>query len=295
MLWFFFALLAPILWAISNLIDGDLILHRVKSPSVILGLTGLFSGLPAVYVFITHQFVMPSLGMILLGLLAGAVSLLAYLPYFRTLTIANPAEAVLLWNLSPVLIAIGAHVFLGEQLSVTKYLAIALLVFSAIYIERSHVKEMQKLWSPRVLGLMTLASIGTATQALLEKQLYTTVSARSGIALVSIGSFALGLCLFFFSRERRIVIDALRKNGTLLVINQLLDVVASVCLSIAIFYGYVSVVTAIGGIQPLFILAFAWLGSHLFTKKQFQTVPSPPAYKIAIATLCTAVGMTMLG
>lgn len=64
MLWLLLALLAPLIWAFSNLIDDDLVLHRLKNPNVLVGMTGLFAGLPAAFLFMTGMVTVPSWQMV---------------------------------------------------------------------------------------------------------------------------------------------------------------------------------------------------------------------------------------
>lgn len=295
MLWIFLALLAPFLWAISNLVDGDLILHRLKNPTLILGVTGLFSGLPAAYLIASGTFTAPEWSILLFGVVTGVVSLFAYYPYFRALEMTHPASAILLWNLSPVLVAISAYFLLDERLSISAYIAIGLLLASVLIVEGSSASREKSKEGMSVMRWMLLASVLTAAQAIMEKKLFLETSSSTGVALISVGSFFSGFFLLLFSSQRRTFFRTFVKGGLLLTGNQLIDVAAAVSLSVAISMGPVSVVTALGGVQPLFILALAWIASRLFSKKQFQIAKAPPTVAVAISVVLTIIGLFLIG
>ncbi|MFA5129978.1 MAG: DMT family transporter [Patescibacteria group bacterium] len=294
MLWLVLSLLAPLLWAITNLIDDDLILHRLKQPFVIVGITGLFAGIPAAYFLATGAFHVPSWPIIVFGLMTGVVNLAVYYPYFRALQTTNPESAILFWNLAPVLVAVFAFIFLGERLSIVKYVAIGLIILSTIIIESSHV-EFKPHGNAKALRWMILASCCTAIQYLMEKKLYEMSGAQVGITLICIGSFVCGMLVFLSRKNRKIISKAFSKNGWLLTLNQSLDVGAAICSNFAISLGAVSLVSALQGAQSLFVVGLAWLAGHLFTKKQFRIAKAAPFGRVVLAVALTMIGLVVIG
>jgi len=293
MLWLLFALLAPLLWAATNLIDDDLVLHRLKKPVIILGITGLFACLPALVIILTGHFMMPSWSIILFGLVTGIVSLIAYYPYYRALETANPESVILFWNLAPVLVVLFAFLFLGEQLSLIKYVAIGLLILSAIIVEGSHT-DFKPRGNMRALWWMVLGSVVTAIQYTMEKELFTRTTSANGIALICIGSFVSALIILAPKHRRQALVRAFQKNRMILVINHVLDMSAVVCSSLAISLGSVSIVSAIGGIQALFVLGLAWIATRIFTKKQIQIAKAPPFARMAVAVTLSVIGLWVI-
>lgn len=295
MLWLVFALLAPLIWAFSNLIDDDLVLHRLKNPNVLVGMTGLFAGIPAVFLFTIGAVPIPSLQMICFGILVGALSLLVYYPYFRALESTHPANVILLWNLSPILVVLFAFLFLGERLTLMKYVAIGLILFSTVVIEVVRGNEKKHKMELRAFYWMLVASVGAAVQVILEKRMYMETSTITGIAFISIGSFFTGTLFFLLRKNRLILKNAFAKSGKILLLNEALEISAVVVASIAISLGPVSLVTAIGGSQAIMIMFLSLLLSRVFTKKQFKLAKSPPLDRIMIACLLVVVGLMMIG
>ena len=295
MLWFLFAISASVLWAISNLIDGDLVLNRVKNPLVIVTVTGLFSILPFLYECLIGNFSFPPLLISLFGIFLGFLSLMAFYPYFRALEHSHPASAVLLWNLSPVLIAITAFVFLGERLLPTQYLAISLIVCSAMLVSggsRSQKAKGQK--GSSAVAWMLLASLFTASEALLSKWLFGHASSGTVIGLISLGSFVLSLVLLCIPSIRKSLRTLLPKHGGVFALNETLNNVAFVCSAMAVSLGPVSLVKAIEGTQAFFVLACSWVAVRLFSRKQFHVARPPRAGVMIVACSLALVGLMLM-
>jgi drug/metabolite transporter (DMT)-like permease len=293
MLWLLFALLAPLLWAATNILDDDLVLHRLKKPVVILTITGLFTSIPAVYLILFRHVAIPSVSVLLFGIATGALALLTYYPYYRALETTNPESAILFWNLAPVLVAIFAFVFLGERLVLIKYVAIGLLILSAIIAEGSQT-EFQHRGNTKAFGWMALASVCVATESIMEKYLYGLSNTATGIAMMGIGGAFITFLMLCSRTRRRAVIGAFKKNGRLLTGNHLLDTAAVVCSNLAIAYGSVSVVSAFQGIQPLFVMMFAGIASRFFTNKQLRLAKAPQTMRVAVAVMLSVIGLWAL-
>ncbi len=296
MLWFFLALLAPILWAISNVIDGELMRHRVKDARVMLVTVGLFSWLPALAIILSGHLALPAWPIVLFGLATGVVSLWAFYPYFRALETAHPVSAVLLWNLSPVLVAASAFVLLGERLDLPRYTAIAFLITSAILANLAALPSSTRKGARRhdVLAWMFLASIMTAGQALMEKGLFERTSPASGLALIALGSFTSSACLLFTPKVRRAFRQNFKTHRVLLSTNEGINLTAAVVASLSISLGPVSLVKALEGVQALAVLAFAWIAMKLFPRTKFHLSEAPPLPMILIATAFAVAGLWLI-
>ena len=294
MLWIFLALLAPLLWAISNLIDGDLVLNRIKNPLVIMTVTGLFSVFPFLFIILTNTFSWPRLSVILFGVLTGFVSLLAFYPYFRALENSHPTSALLLWNVSPVITAVAAFVFLNERLSPYQYLAVLLLIGSAIIAGISSGTNTNTKKKQSNVGWMLLASLLTATQAIMSKWLFGQTSTGTGVGLISLGSFGLSASFFLIPSIRKQIPDAFSKHSKILILNETLSMFAFVCSSFAIGLGSVSLVKAIEGVQAFFVFGFSWIAARIFSRKQFRIAESPKAGLTILACVIAVVGLMLI-
>lgn len=294
MLWFFFALLATVIWSASNLIDDDFVLHRLKDPNVLVGMTGLFAGIPALFLCLAGLVSFDSPQTILFGLGIGVLNLLVYYPYFRALETTHPANVVVLWHLNVIFVAIFAFIFLGERLSLSAYIAILLILLGAIIVETAPADFQKRKMERRAFWWMMLALVGATAEAILIKFFLSQTPTTSGIGLMFTGSFLVGT-LFFFSKKNRTTFKrAFIRSKHLLLLNELLEILAVVFSQLAISLGPVSLVTAIGGSQALFVLLFSIVASRLFTKKQFRIAKTPPAIRIIFASMIIIIGLYVI-
>ena len=253
MLWIWLSLAAPTLWAASNMIDYDLLCGRMRSPATLLVITGVSSAVPGLSMLIAGTLEWPDRSAFVLAGLSGCLGLLVYYPYFRALMISSPSRALLMWNLSPALVAVMAHAFLHEVLSTAQLVGVGLLIGSSLIAIPACA--LQK-YSLAPYAWMSLASILLATQAVLEKALFAHASLASGIGWMSLAAGITTLIIVaIVPRSRPNVSVVVGTDTRRLVLNQLLDVSAVLCLSAATSLGPVSLVHAIGGIQPIMVLA----------------------------------------
>src|SRR4051812_39161036 len=98
--WLVPAIVSPLLWGASNVIDDALVNHHLQSTSTLLLVTGCFAGTPAVYALLIGQLAWPGALTAILALLAGGLGLIVYAPYYEALKSETPTGVILMWNLS---------------------------------------------------------------------------------------------------------------------------------------------------------------------------------------------------
>lgn len=280
------ALLAPALWAATNLIDRGLerALHHV-GPLVIV--TGLFAGVPGLILLLMGRPVTANVSVLLLAAVTGAVGLAVYVPYLRALRLADPAVVVLQWNLAPVLTAIFAWFVVDERLSFQQCVAILALVVASLVA--SYQPRPTHLFS-RAAPWMFLASCLTALEAVLQKRLYEQVSFLTGFEMISLAILVLTLVLLLLrTTDRRILIHALETGKTKwFIMDETLDVAASAAKGAAISLGPVSVVQAAEGLQPLFVYALESL------RGQRPRLSANQGRRLMLAAVLAVVGLAFL-
>jgi drug/metabolite transporter (DMT)-like permease len=285
-LWLLPALAAPILWAASNLIDERLVRTSVRDPLALLLITGLFGSLPAVLIFFSGG--LPDSSTILLALLGGCLEILAYYPYLLTLKTTSASNVILMWNLTPVFIMLLAHTFLGERLFPWEYLALFFLVISSMLASFNSDK---KTWDKNAFLWMLFASLLLALSSVIEKSVYERVDFLMGFGWLSLGVLLTTMALFLlFPRARRHLFSSLKTSlAPTLVGNEFLDLSAVTALQWATSLGPVSLVSAVDGTQPLFILLIGWL--FLKSKK----MEKPELARTLIAVALAVAGLAIIG
>jgi drug/metabolite transporter (DMT)-like permease len=255
MLWIIPALAAPALWAVSNLIDESLVRRTVRDPMALVLATGIFASLPAVAAVVQGRLFWPGYEIAAIALAGGALGLVVYFPYLKALELASPSSVILMWNLAPVMIVGLARGLAGEILSPPDYLAVVLLVLSSAI---ASVSPHPSGWFNKGFPWMAIASVLLAVAAVAEKATYQRLPFFAGFAWLSIGAMGTTAVLAILCRKSRQQLqDCLRtRTSAVLLANGGLDFAAVFALNLATSKAPVSIVHALGGLQPIFVLAF---------------------------------------
>lgn len=284
MFWLPLTIVAAILWSFTNLMDSDLLERRRQNPNVLTFVTGVFGSLPVLLIPL-FAIPAPSREVVFAALLAGGIGLFVYWPYYQALERTHTANVILLWNLAPVFVVCSTWFFLGEQLASREYIALILLVAS------SFLTSYQPTASQRIplkaVAWMVLASVTTAVEYTLLGYVFERLPIMEGIAWVSVGVLVATVAIPVFVPAVRQQVTRAAASTRLrerFAINELLDLAANVLRQAAIRLGPVGLVSAVGGLQPLFVLLFGPL---------FKTKQSPPIRFVTVVAVF--LGMMGLG
>src|ERR1700722_5282785 len=116
MSWFYLALLAPLLYAVVNLLDDNLLSFVYKSPYLAATSAGFCGALPLLSrIFIQSHSLSLSLSFLAAG--SGFLTLAYYFFYFKGLQAETPSVVIALFGLAPATIPFFAHFIVHEHLS----------------------------------------------------------------------------------------------------------------------------------------------------------------------------------
>lgn len=287
MMWILAALGAPALWAASNIIDEELLRHRLRDPLSLMAMTGTVAGIPGLVLLLWSHASLPDVTSIAIAIVVGVLALGSYLPYYYALLEDDAADVIMFWNLAPVLIAVLAAVFADERLSFPQYAAMALLVVGSLIAQGG--KRTKPVQSGKAYLLMLFASVVVAVEVTLGKILYERTAFASGFMVVSLAMLAVGLvalCVRFSYLRKRIR----RHEAVSLGVNELLDTSATTLKSFALSIGPASLVQALEGVQPLFIVLLEMLGVDGIIVKRSRA----EYVRLAASALCVVLGLGLL-
>lgn len=257
--WIIVAVLANFFWA--GAIISDKIL-RTKFISDSLSLTALFGLSNFIPMLAAGPFLelhFPEWGIFSAAILAGALILLAMLPYVRALSFEEASRVAPMWSTIPVFVLVMAHFFLGERLTQTNYFAFAFLLIGGILVSIKKAKETLKFKFSAAFWLMLLSSVSLAVSDILLKFVYRTQSYWNGAFLVSFGSVITAAIMVLVLRKRflKCIKGINWKTIALLAASTAGGVIGRLFYFLAVMAGSISIVTVIGGIESLFVLAYA--------------------------------------
>ena len=294
--WFFIALIAPVLWAITNHIDKHLINKYFKGGGV--GALLIFSSLIGIFVLPLILIIQPNVFSIepLLALLItfnGFLYVLGLLPYYYALRDDEASVVVPLFQTIPVFSYILAFIVLGETLTSIQIIASLLIIIGAILLSLDLNKKKLK---KKVFWLMLLASFSVALNGLIFKFVAikgdfwtTSFWEYIGFAILSI------ILLIFINPYRKQFLSALKLNRIPVLswstANEIFNITAKMVMNFATLLAPLALVWMVNSFQPFFVLIFGviltlffpYLGKETLVKKHLiQKI-------VAIAIMFTGV------
>lgn len=254
--WFIYAILAPILWAAGNVIDKFLLEKHIKNPVSYQVLISLFDIISLIIILIIFPISINIYGFIL-GVTVGIISAIAITFYNRSLIEEEASRIVPLIYLESIFVAILAYIFLGEILNFQKYLGIIFIVMGGILIS---FKKIKKWHFSSTIKFILVTAILLGTTGIITKYTLGFIDYSSLLVSELIGYIIFG-SLFLLSKNIRenffkSVKNFKKKIFSLMLINSIISLMASLCYLSATSLSPVSLVYAIISIQPFFIFLY---------------------------------------
>lgn len=270
MSWFYLALLAPLLYAMVNLLDDNLLAFVYKSPYLATASVGLFGSLPLLSRFFINTHAIPD-SLAVLSVVAGFLTLAYYFFYFRGFESATPSIVIALFSLAPATIPVFAHFIVHEQLTVLEIVGFVIVLLASMGLAVTDVKRFK---FSKALVYVAIAVVFMDIVSIATKYVYQRADFYPAYLYFS---FGMGLGGIFFlliklTDNKRLVAQiakTIKKLLPVIIITELIGVTAELTLNLAISRGPVSLVKVIEGIQPMFVLLIA-LGLHPFWPKYFR-------------------------
>lgn len=258
--WHVLALVAALVWACVNLVDKFVLSKKFSGSAVACAFTGLSSLVACVLALLFTSVEIPSLPVLFTLLLAGAMITASFYFYYQALRVEEVSRVVPVFLLDPLLTALVAGALLSEFLSPLKYAGVALIVAGTFGLSVRNPLSLRNIkFSPGVLLAFVSLVLFSLTGPMLKWALYgASVQAaffweRVGVAFSSIPFFLASW------REVKGVFAARQFAGLAFFGASLASVAAVYLFTISVSQGQVTVVAALGAIQPLFVLLLASL------------------------------------
>jgi len=249
--WLTLALLYPAVYMLVNLIDKFLVEKRVRncfSLCIVSGIVVLVIG-AAIAILFPFEGLTPRLAII--GLIAGLIYSGGYILYIFAMSVEEASRVVSLLYMIPLFVLLFATVFLGEKLPGWKYAAIATAVAGAILIgiEKFELKPVMR----KAFWIVIISCIFFAGGATISKYLLGHLSYWNVFTIQSFG-VAVGLTSMVFSRHARAHFKHTMKSLHIIVLSEIVDLTATMMFFAAASMAAISKVSAMGALQPLYVL-----------------------------------------
>jgi uncharacterized membrane protein len=250
--WLILAMAAPFLWALMNIIDVYFVSSVYENEWDGAIISSLFQIVP--------WFLVPILGIgtltgngVILATLSGVLTAGSIFFYFRAMFArADAALILIIWNTGAILVPL-LQVLVGERLPFIKYAGIIIIFLGATLISADS-KLREKKFGKMVLEL-SAAVVLYAIATVLQGKAYAAMPFWSGLLFVSLGSAIVGI-VFWVIRPRKNgqLKKLVRKYSGVFILAEGLALVGNVIGQRALATGSVSLVAALGNIQPAWIM-----------------------------------------
>jgi drug/metabolite transporter (DMT)-like permease len=263
--WFVLALIAPLLWACGNLLDDHLLKNVFKNAAFAAVIAGVFGSLPAIYIywFSRPSSIAPKL--ILYAISAGILTVLFYYFYFRTLESDEPSVAIALNNITPVIVLFLAFFILHEKLRLLQYLGVSIIITSSFALSAINIKKFK---FSRSIEFASYGAVAYALAAILAKYSYERASFTNVYFWISIGYGIAGIAAFLLLRDRRqfrfLLSRGQKRIAAILIGAELINTAGELVQGAAMKGGPVTIVRALEGIQPLYVLLLGVILAQFF-------------------------------
>jgi drug/metabolite transporter (DMT)-like permease len=292
-IWLLLSILAPFLWAITNITDVILRRNYIKDDftltwftsitdlPVLIGLL-IIGGIPTFHI-------LPSTGLLISGLL----SIIPLYFYYKALEFEEPSRIAIFFQFIPIATLLIATLFLNESLNFNQVIAFVLILSGGILA--SIKKNQNDFKISAALWLMIISSILYA----ISFTLFKAYEPSYQLFIQALSWYYIGRMIFPFgsllSQKHRAKIryntNNLNKSSiTLFLTNIIADALAVGALNYAVTLGKVSLTAVITGIQPLFVFTIA-----IIMGKQFLIIPKENLKPFSLTTKASAFTLIIIG
>lgn len=263
-LWLITAILAPTLWAFSNILDAALRKEFIKEDLTLTWLSGLLRFPFVILFFWSGGWEVPTAFSLFMIFVAGVLWILPVILYFKALEHEEASRVALFTQMVPVFTLTIAYFMLGEKLSGFQLLAFLLLICGGTLAALKRVEEKWHL--TKAFFVIAVACILWAFSDVLFKKYEMAFSDfHAAFAIYFFSSFLTSIGLYLYSKSKTVksapIKNIPKRAWVFLVLSVVAANVGSLSFSYALTLKEASLTTVMLGIQPLMAFALAWFFS----------------------------------
>lgn len=289
--WLLFALLSPAFMAMNIVVNKFLVTKKFSgyfSMIVYLNFVDLIFA-AVVYLLTPVSFIFPYS---FFSMTIGLMPVVGFWFYSKALRVEEASRLSPLFQFIPIFVALLSVLFLGEILSAQKYFGIALIVLTSILISYKRSENGHSLSA--AFKLMVPFTVIIAVYTVLNKFLLGYLDFWSVFFWMMIGSWLGVMSMLLFSKPRKAFVKSVSKLGKETFIITLTGegsyILGTIFSLIAISLGYVSIVSALAGLQQFFVFIYMILLS-LFV----PTILKEEIHRNAIVVKTVAIALMFVG
>ncbi|OGZ35058.1 MAG: hypothetical protein A2174_00525 [Candidatus Portnoybacteria bacterium RBG_13_41_18] len=298
MSWFLFALAGYFLYAVVTVINKFLLRQRATTKPIVFT---FYIGVLSIFTFIIApfgDFSWPGFQLFLFDLFVGVIFFVAIWAFYEALDVNEASRvAPLIGGLIPIIVLLLSYIFLTEYLTRLQILAFFLLVFGGVLVSlkksRGGIKESLRGFNFIILAIIFHAIYWILAKYVFENQEFITgfIWSRMGLVLAS------GLVLLR-PTWRKMIFDSEGQMtaglGGGLIGAKIIAGFGSLLVHLAISMGSVALISAMQGIEYVFLLILTVIFSLKFPKFLEEKISGQILAQKIIAVLLIGAGLVIL-
>ena len=302
MTWFFLALVAPFLYALTNFIDKILLEKYFKEGGV--GTLILFSALlsiialPIILIADPSVLTVSSYSIFILSIVALLdVAILWF--YLLALEGDEPSIIIVFYQLVPVFALVFGYLILGETLTQLQLVAMGIIIFGTTLVAFEFDDENNFKLRKQTILFMSAAALAWAMESVLFKVVALEENVWRSLFWEHLALVAIGILIMIFIRSyREHFIKALRNNSgpilSLNVTNESLYMLGNITVAFAVMLAPVSLILLGESFQSIFVLIIGVVFTVFFPKIYNEKIEKRHMVQKLLAILVTGLGTFLL-
>ncbi|MCB9810923.1 MAG: EamA family transporter [Candidatus Nomurabacteria bacterium] len=302
MTWFFIALIGPFLYALTNHLDKILLekYFKVSGVGTLLLFSSLLSILALPILFTLDPTVLSvDLKSAVALSVVSVLNILVLLFYFLALKDDEASITIVFYQLVPVFGYILGYFVLGEQLTTTQLLAMAIIIFGTSIISIEIDSENNFKLRKKTIALMTAASFFWALGSVIFKYVALEENVIKSLFWEHLMLTVIGVGIFIFIKEyRKHFITAFKQNSraiiSLNVLNEVLYMSGNAVFAFAYMLAPISLILLTQSFQSIFVLIIGIILTIFFRKISVENIHVKYIFQKLLAIFITGIGTYIL-
>lgn len=294
-----FAILAALFWSVGNVLDKAVLTDHISNPVVVTFFTGAFGALFALVLVPLGYVHIPTVFVLVTALLLGILYIVPIYFYMKGMTLEEVSRVIPIMNISPVFVVILGAIFLNEVFTLQKYLGIFLAITGSVMVASERFgKEFFNLEANKAYWLVFTGTFMFAVYAvsirwILNFSDFWNIFFWSRIGgLIPVGFFLLHQS----TREQiKSVMRSMRESRLeYMAISELMNDLGVLSQTVALGLGAAALVQTATSIQPLFVLVFVGVLSHLWNRDLGEDLSNKAIAVKTISGIMILIGIYLI-
>jgi len=290
--WIFFALLTPLFWGITNIIDKVIIDKYIKSPFILTAIVQFFALFWVVLFSFFIPMQIPSINTLALYSFSVAVWMGGIIFYYKAINEGEASKVITAFNMLPIFVLVMAGLFLGESITGTQIFGVLLLVAGAVLVS---VKKTQGRYFNRWILFVVFSGILFSSDMVFSKIVIDEIGWFSALywKMVISAVFLIVLLPLYYKK----LFTTFKKNPKATLIAGLgegTSLFARGSLYFAFTLAPVSLIYAFSSLQPFFVLIMAIAFTKILPKYLKEEINADSIFLKLLAVILAVAGAALI-